>query len=132
MIGRVDPKHKDNPDYVYLIGSDKLSSDLHKISEYTNATYTRLTIDYKYNDPNDPDRIYYRSDHYNFAKHGIPIIFYFNGIHEDYHKPSDEVSKINFEMLAKRARLVFFTAWDIANRDKAPVVDVKNDFPADR
>jgi Zn-dependent M28 family amino/carboxypeptidase len=132
MIGRVDPAHKDNPDYVYLIGSDKLSSDLHKISEYTNATYTRLTIDYKYNDPNDPDRIYYRSDHYNFAKHGIPIIFYFNGIHEDYHKPSDEVSKINFEMLAKRARLVFFTAWDIANRDKAPVVDVKNDFPADR
>ena len=132
MIGRVDPKHKDNPDYIYLIGSDKLSSDLHKISEYTNATYTRLTIDYKYNDPNDPDRIYYRSDHYNFAKHGIPIIFYFNGIHEDYHKPSDEVSKINFEMLAKRTRLVFFTAWDIANRDKAPVVDVKNDFPADR
>ena len=132
MIGRVDPKHKDNPDYVYLIGSDKLSSDLHKISEYTNATYTRLTIDYKYNDPNDPERIYYRSDHYNFAKHGIPIIFYFNGVHEDYHKPSDEVSKINFEMLAKRARLVFFTAWDIANRDKAPVVDVKNDFPADR
>jgi len=128
----VDPKHKDNPDYVYLIGSDKLSSDLHKISEYTNATYSRLTIDYKYNDPNDPERIYYRSDHYNFAKHGIPIIFYFNGVHEDYHKPGDEVSKINFEMLAKRTRLVFFTAWDIANRDKAPVVDVKNDFPADR
>ena len=132
MIGRVDPAHKDNPDYVYLIGSDKLSTDLHKISEYTNATYSRLTIDYKYNDPNDPERIYYRSDHYNFAKHGIPIIFYFNGVHEDYHKPSDEVSKINFEMLAKRARLVFFTAWDIANRDEAPVVDVKNDFPADR
>lgn len=132
MIGRVDPKHKDNPDYVYLIGSDKLSSDLHKISEYTNATYSRLTIDYKYNDPNDPERIYYRSDHYNFAKNGIPIIFYFNGVHEDYHKPGDEVSKINFEMLAKRTRLVFFTAWDIANRDKAPVVDVKNDFPADR
>ena len=132
MIGRVDPKHKDNPDYVYLIGSDKLSSDLHKISEYTNATYSRLTIDYTYNDPNDPERIYYRSDHYNFAKHGIPIIFYFNGVHEDYHKPGDEVSKINFEMLAKRTRLVFFTAWDIANRDKAPVVDVKNDFPADR
>ncbi|MFM6954816.1 MAG: M28 family peptidase [Sphingobacteriaceae bacterium] len=132
MIGRVDPAHKDNPEYVYLIGSDKLSTDLHKISEYTNATYSRLTIDYKYNDPNDPERIYYRSDHYNFAKHGIPIIFYFNGVHEDYHKPSDEVSKINFDMLAKRARLVFFTAWDIANRDKAPVVDVKNDFPADR
>ena len=132
MIGRVDPAHKDNPDYVYVIGSDKLSTDLHKISEYVNATYTRTTFDYKYNDPNDPERIYYRSDHYNFAKHGIPIIFYFNGVHEDYHKASDEISKINFEMLTKRARLVFFTGWDLANRDKAPVVDVKNDFPADR
>ncbi|MFM6976676.1 MAG: M28 family peptidase [Sphingobacteriaceae bacterium] len=132
MIGRVDPAHKDNPDYIYVIGSDKLSTDLHKISEYTNATYSRLTFDYKYNDPNDPERIYYRSDHYNFAKHGIPIIFYFNGVHEDYHKPSDEIGKINFEVLAKRARLVFYTGWDLANRDKAPVVDVKNDFPADR
>jgi Zn-dependent M28 family amino/carboxypeptidase len=132
MIGRVDPAHKDNPDYIYVIGSDKLSTDLHKISEYVNATYSRLTFDYKYNDPNDPERIYYRSDHYNFAKHGIPIVFYFNGVHEDYHKPSDEIGKINFDVLAKRARLVFFTAWDVANRDKAPVVDVKNDFPADR
>lgn len=132
MIGRVDPAHKDNPDYIYVIGSDKLSTDLHKISEYVNATYTRTTFDYKYNDPNDPERIYYRSDHYNFAKHGIPIVFYFNGVHEDYHKASDEISKINFEMLTKRARLVFFTGWDVANRDKAPVVDVKNDFPADR
>ncbi len=132
MIGRVDPAHESNPDYIYVIGSDKLSTDLHKISEYTNATYSRLTFDYKYNDPNDPERIYYRSDHYNFAKHGIPIIFYFNGVHADYHKPSDEVDKINFEVLAKRARLVFFTGWDLVNRDKAPVVDVKNDFPADR
>lgn len=132
MIGRIDPAHKDNPDYIYVIGSDKLSTDLHKIGEYVNATYSRTTLDYKYNDPNDPERIYYRSDHYNFAKHGIPVIFYFNGVHDDYHKASDEISKINFEMLAKRSQLVFFTAWDVANRDKAPVVDVKNDFPADR
>src|SRR5690606_18630559 len=68
MIGRVDPAHKDNPDYCYLIGSDKLSTDLHKISERANATYTKLFIDYKFNDPNDPERIYYRSDHYHFAK----------------------------------------------------------------
>ncbi|MBC7913218.1 MAG: M28 family peptidase [Pyrinomonadaceae bacterium] len=132
MIGRVDPAHKDAPEYCYLIGSDKLSSQLHKISENANETYTKLKIDYKFNDPNDPERIYYRSDHYNFAKHNIPIIFYFNGVHEDYHKPSDEVSKINFPLLAKRAQLVFYTAWDIVNRDKRPEVDVKNDMPQSR
>ena len=126
MIGRVDPAHKDSADYLYLIGSDKLSSQLHQISENANATYTKLKIDYKYNDPKDPERIYYRSDHYNFAKHRIPIIFYFNGVHEDYHKVSDEVSKINFSLLVKRAQLVFYTAWDIVNRDKRPVVDLKD------
>ncbi len=125
MIGRVDSAHKSKPDYCYLIGSDKLSSDLHQISETANATYTKFNIDYKYNDPKDPERIYYRSDHYNFAKHGIPIIFYFNGIHEDYHKPSDEVSKIDFPLLVKRAQLVFYTCWDLVNRDKRPVVDKK-------
>lgn len=125
MIGRVDPAHKGKADYCYLIGSDKLSTDLHKISEQANASYTKLDIDYKYNDPNDPERIYYRSDHYNFAKHGIPIIFYFNGVHEDYHQVGDEVSKINFPLLVKRANLVYYTAWDLANRDKRPLVDVK-------
>jgi len=124
MIGRVDPAHAADPDYCYLIGSDKLSTDLHKISEEANATYTKLKIDYKYNDPKDPEQIYYRSDHYNFAKHNIPIIFYFNGLHADYHKPSDEVSKINFDILAKRAQLVFYTGWELVNRDKRPVVDV--------
>ncbi|RVU02001.1 M28 family peptidase [Mucilaginibacter limnophilus] len=132
MIGRVDPAHKDNPNYCYLIGSDKLSTTLHKISEQANATYTNLTIDYKYNDPNDPERIYYRSDHYNFAKHNIPIIFYFNGVHEDYHGVDDEVEKIDFPMLVKRAQLVYYTAWELANRAERPVVDVKNDMPADK
>lgn len=132
MIGRVDPAHKDNPDYCYLIGSDKLSTQLHRISENANATYTKLKIDYKYNDPNDPERIYYRSDHYNFAKHGIPIIFYFNGVHEDYHKVSDEISKINFPLLTKRAQLVFYTAWDIVNRRERPLVDVADDMPKSR
>ncbi|WP_345212410.1 M28 family peptidase [Mucilaginibacter gynuensis] len=131
MIGRVDPAHKDNPNYCYLIGSDKLSTTLHKISEKANSTYTNLTIDYKYNDPNDPEKIYYRSDHYNFAKHNIPIIFYFNGVHEDYHQPGDEVSKIDFPMLVKRAQLVFYTGWELANRAERPVVDVKNDMPAE-
>ncbi|WP_276359466.1 M28 family peptidase [Daejeonella sp. H1SJ63] len=135
MIGRTGEEYKNSADsvnYCYLIGSDKLSTDLHKISEHANATYTKMKIDYKYNDPKDPERIYYRSDHYNFAKHNIPIIFYFNGVHEDYHKPSDEVSKINFKLLAKRAQLVYYTGWDLLNRDKRPVVDVKNDMPASR
>ncbi|MEO8794753.1 MAG: M28 family peptidase [Daejeonella sp.] len=135
MIGRTGFEYKgkaDSANYCYLIGSDKLSSDLHKISENANSIYTRLNIDYKYNDPKDPERIYYRSDHYNFAKHGIPIIFYFNGVHEDYHKPSDEVKKINFPLLAKRAQLVYYTGWDLANRDKRPVVDVENNMPASR
>ena len=127
MIGRVDPAHANKADYCYLIGSDKLSTDLHKISEHTNATYTKLDIDYKYNAPDDPERIYYRSDHYNFAKHNIPIIFYFNGVHEDYHQPGDEISKIDFPLLVKRAQLVFFTAWDLVNRDKRPAVDVRRE-----
>src|SRR5690606_25667336 len=99
------------------------SSELHKISEEANSKYTKLVLDYKYNEPNDPERIYYRSDHYNFAKNGIPVIFYFNGVHEDYHKPTDTVDKINFELLIKRAKLVFYTAWEIANRDKRLVID---------
>lgn len=135
MIGRTGEEYKgkaDSANYCYLIGSDKLSTDLHKISENANAIYTKLTIDYKYNDPQDSERIYYRSDHYNFAKHGVPIVFYFNGVHEDYHKPGDEVSKINFDLLAKRAHLVFYTGWDLANREKRPLVDVSNDMPATR
>ena len=135
MIGRTGEEYKgktDSANYCYLIGSDKLSTDLHKISENANAIYTKLTIDYKYNDPQDAERIYYRSDHYNFAKHGVPIVFYFNGVHEDYHKPGDEVSKINFDLLAKRAHLVFYTGWDLANREKRPLIDVSNDMPATR
>ncbi len=131
MIGRVGEEYKGKPDsadYVYVIGSSKLSSTLHQIDKQANQTYTKLKLDYKYDDPKDPNRFYYRSDHYNFAKHGVPIIFYFNGVHEDYHRPGDEVSKINFTALAKRAQLVFYTAWDLANRDKRPVVDAKNDM----
>ncbi|MBK0382720.1 M28 family peptidase [Pedobacter sp. SD-b] len=135
MIGRVGELYKgkaDSANYIYVIGSDKLSSTLKEINEKANATYTNMTLDYKYDDPTDPNRFYYRSDHYNFAKHGIPIIFYFNGVHEDYHKKTDEVKKINFPLLAKRAQLVFFTAWDLANRADRPKVDRENDMPSDR
>lgn len=117
MVGRVDEEHKDNPEYVYVIGADKLSQELHDISEKVNKTYTNLELDYTYNDENDPNRYYYRSDHYNFAKKGIPIIFYFNGTHPDYHRPTDTIDKINFDIMEKRGKLVFFTAWELANRE---------------
>lgn len=123
MIGRVVSEYESNPDYIYVIGSDKLSSTLHQISEDANAKYTGLHLDYKFNSPDDPQRIYYRSDHYNFAKNGIPVVFYFDGIHEDYHKVTDTIEKINFEQLIKRAKLVFFTAWEVANRDQRLIVD---------
>ncbi|QHT70264.1 M28 family peptidase [Rhodocytophaga rosea] len=123
MIGRVDKEHEGNPDYIYVIGSDKLSSELHKINEDANASHTRLKLDYTYNDPNDPNRFYYRSDHYNFAKNRIPVVFYFNGVHEDYHQPGDDVEKINFQKMEKITRLVFHTAWELANRDQRIVVD---------
>jgi len=125
MIGRVDSAHLQSPDYCYLIGSDKLSTALHRISEKANAEYTNLILDYKYNADDDPERIYYRSDHYNFAKHNIPIIFYFNGVHEDYHQPGDEIDKINFDLLVKRTKLIFYTAWELVNRDERPAVDVR-------
>ncbi len=118
MVGRVDEKHAAKNDYVYVIGADKLSDDLHLINEQMNATYLNMELDYTYNNESDPNRYYYRSDHYNFAKRGIPVVFYFNGTHEDYHRPSDTVDKINFEMLTRRAQLAFFTAWELANRNE--------------
>lgn len=119
MVGRVDEAHKDNSNYIYLIGADKLSEELHFISEAVNNKYTQLELDYRYNDENDINRFYYRSDHYNFAKNGIPVIFYFNGVHKDYHKSTDTEEKINYDILAKRAQLVFLTAWELANREES-------------
>jgi Zn-dependent M28 family amino/carboxypeptidase len=118
MVGRVDKKHAEQKEYIYLIGSDRLSSDLHKLSEETNRTYTKLELDYTYNEDNDPYEYFSRSDHYNFAMKNIPVIFYFNGTHEDYHRTTDTADKIDFDLLALRAKLVFYTAWEIANRDE--------------
>ncbi|WP_412464264.1 M28 family metallopeptidase [Flavobacterium mekongense] len=123
MIGRRDDFHKDSNNYVYVIGSDYLSTDLYNICESVNEQYIQLTIDYKYNDKKDPNRFYYRSDHYNFAKHNIPSVFLFNGTHADYHKPGDEVSKIEFDALTKRTQYAFAIAWEIANREQRLVVD---------
>jgi Zn-dependent M28 family amino/carboxypeptidase len=123
MIGRIDPNRQGDRNYIYLIGSDKLSSDLHELSENVNKEYTNIELDYTYNDENDPNRFYYRSDHYNFAKNNVPIIFYFNGTHDDYHRPGDTPDKINYDLLQNRAQLIFYTAWEIANREKRVIVD---------
>ncbi|MDF2189987.1 M28 family peptidase [Paraflavitalea sp. CAU 1676] len=127
MIGRIDPKRKigDSTNYIFVVGDDKLSSDLRPISEAMNKKYTKMELDYKFNEPNDPERIYYRSDHFNFARKGVPIIFYFNGTHADYHRPTDTPDKINYDLMAKRAKLVFFTAWEMANRNDM----LKRDIP---
>ena len=117
MIGRLDDWHSTG-DYVYLIGSDRLSYDLHNINEEINSNYTKLELDYKYNDEDDPNRYYYRSDHYNFAKNNIPVIFYFNGVHEDYHRPSDTIEKLDFNKIKKISKLIFLTAWELANREE--------------
>ena len=123
MVGRVDSAHIGKGDYVYVVGADKLSSELNTISEATNQKYNPIALDYKYNDPSDPERIYYRSDHYNFAKHKIPVAFYTSGLHADYHQPTDDVDKIAFPAMARRDQLIFHTAWELANRDGRIVVD---------
>ncbi|SDS16880.1 Peptidase family M28 [Formosa sp. Hel1_31_208] len=123
MIGRVDDAHSDNEDYVYVIGADRLSTQLHYISEEANEQFTNLELDYRLNKDNDPNRYYYRSDHYNFAQKGVPVIFYFNGEHEDYHEPTDTPDKINYPLLEKRTRLIFATAWYLANSKNRIVVD---------
>ena len=123
MIGRIAPDKVDTPNYIYLIGSDRLSQELHDVSAQIAKKYSDLEIDYTYNDLDDPNRFYYRSDHYNFAKNNIPVIFYFNGVHEDYHKISDTPDKIAYELMEKRTKLIFHTAWEIANREQLITAD---------
>lgn len=123
MIGRIDPNKKDNPNYVYLIGSNMLSQELQDVSTDVNNRYINMELDYTFDAPDDPNRFYYRSDHYNFAKNGVPVIFYFNGVHEDYHKMTDTPDKIEYELMAKRAKLIFLTAWELANREKRIALD---------
>ena len=123
MIGRTDVEHEGKPDYVYVIGSDKLASELKVIQEEQNKKYTQLDLDYRFDDPADPNRFYYRSDHYNFAVNKVPVSFFFNGVHADNHKESDEISKIEFPKLEKRAQLVFHLAWELANREGRIAVD---------
>lgn len=136
MIGRVGNEYaKDQPDslnYVYVIGDDKISSDLRPISERANNEHVKLKLDYRYNDPKDPNRFYYRSDHYNFAEKGVPILFYFDGVHKDYHRPTDTPDKINYDMYARRAQLVFHTGWIMANFDRMLKRDTPLNMPSSR
>lgn len=125
MVGRIDPGYKgDSLNYLYIIGDDKLSSNLQPVTDSVNKKYLNLQLDRRFNDLNDSNRFYYRSDHYNFAKNGVPIIFYFNGTHADYHRPTDTVDKINFDLMAKRVKLVFYTAWEMANRNEMMKRDI--------
>lgn len=125
MIGRRDEAHAGSNNYVYVIGANRLSTDLDTICTMANAKYTQLNLDYKYNDPKDPNHFYERSDHYNFAKNGVPSVFLFNGVHADYHKPTDSPDKIEYDALTKRAQFAFVTAWELANRNERPIVDKK-------
>ncbi|WP_430613021.1 M28 family metallopeptidase [Flavobacterium sp. JP2137] len=117
MIGRRSDEYLEQGNYIYLVGSDRLSADLHEVSEKINQTYSQLTLDYKYNVKGEPEQIYFRSDHYNFVRKGIPVIFYYNGPHADYHQPTDTADKIDYELLTKRVQLIFATAWELANRN---------------
>ena len=123
MIGRDDIAHEGKSDYIYIIGSNMLSDDLHAANEQANNTFTQLQLDYRFNSTTDPNQFYYRSDHYNFAKNNIPSIFYFSGVHADYHQPTDDVEKINFNKVEKVTKLVFHTAWMLANNPTRPVVN---------
>lgn len=123
MIGRKDEHHQDSL-YTYVIGADRLSTELHDINESVNAKYTHLQLDYTFNADDDPNQFYYRSDHYNFAKNGIPAIFYFSGVHDDYHRPTDTPDKIMYDKAATIARLAFHTTWELANRPDRIKVNV--------
>jgi peptidase M28-like protein len=131
MIGRSKKEGDDNPanrdltgpNELYVIGSKMMSTDLGNLSEEVNNQYLKLAFNYKYDDPSDPERFFYRSDHYNYAKKGVPIIFYFSGVHEDYHGLADTADKIDYQKMEKVARTVFAMMWRLANAPARPKVD---------
>jgi Zn-dependent M28 family amino/carboxypeptidase len=126
MIGRNRDDKKSEANTVYLVGSDRISSELHQVSRDANQSLQPpLKLDYEMNDPSDPEQVYYRSDHYSYASKGIPIIFFTTGLHPDYHANTDDVSKIEFPKLARITQLVYETALRVANLDHPPVRDNK-------
>ncbi|MDQ1613248.1 MAG: hypothetical protein QOG00_3179 [Pyrinomonadaceae bacterium] len=108
---------------IYVIGSKMMSTDLGELSERVNRAYLKLDFNYKYDDPADSNRFFFRSDHFNYAQRGIPIIFYFDGVHEDYHRPSDSPDKIDYQKMEMVARTVFLTAHELADAPARPRVD---------
>jgi Zn-dependent M28 family amino/carboxypeptidase len=131
MIGRSKKEGDTNPanrnltgaNEIYVIGSKMMSTALGELSERVNSSYLNLSFNYKYDDPADSERFFFRSDHYNYAQKGIPIIFYFDGVHEDYHRPGDEADKIDYQKMEKVTRTVYMTLWEIANLRERPRVD---------
>ncbi len=124
MIGRNRDDKASEANTVYVVGSDRISTELDQVLQRANAGLERpMAIDYEMNDPSDPEQVYYRSDHYSYAAKGIPIVFFTTGLHPDYHANTDEVSKIEFDKLAHVARLIYETGALVANLDHAPVRD---------
>lgn len=129
MLGRVDEKHRDLgiENYVYPIGSDRMSTSLHEKMLMVNENYSHIHLDLTYNDPEDPNRYYFRSDHYNFVRKGIPAIFYFNGMNEDYHLATDTADKMNFSSMTAATRHIFHLVWELANSSNRLERDVFDD-----
>jgi hypothetical protein len=124
MIGRNRDDKASEANTVYLVGSDRISSELHALNRTANASLARpLTLNYEFNDPTDLEQLYYRSDHYSYAAKGVPIIFFTTGLHPDYHANTDEVSKIEFDKMTRVAQLVYETGLRLANLDHAPAHD---------
>jgi hypothetical protein len=124
-IGDTNPKNAEltGPNEIYVIGSKMMSTELGEVSEAVNKSFLKLSFNYKYDDPKDPNRFFFRSDHFNYAQKGIPIIFYFDGVHEDYHQPSDSPDKIDYQKMEKVARTIYVTGLTIANLPARPKVD---------
>lgn len=126
MVGRNRDDKPEQSNTVYLVGSDRISSELHNLGEDANAALPRpLKLDYEMNDPADLEQVYYRSDHFSYAAYGIPIIFYTTGLHPDYHVNTDHVEKIEFEKMARIGQLVLATGLRVANLDHEPARDNK-------
>jgi hypothetical protein len=138
MIGRskkpgdTNPANKmlTGPDEIYVIGSRMMSDQLADENEAVNKAYLNIKYNYHYDEPNDPERLFYRSDHFNYAKHGVPIIFFFDGVHEDYHRPTDSPDKIDYVKMQNVARTIFILASELANAPSRPAIDKQ--IPADR
>ncbi len=113
------------PNEIYVIGADMMSSTLGKVTRETNDEYLKMKYNYRYDDPKDPNRFFFRSDHFNYAVNGIPVVFWFDGVHLDYHQPGDEPEKIDYEKMEKVTRTIFMTLWQLSALKDRPMVDKK-------